>query len=187
MRGFSLLEIMIVLALVAGIFAIGLPAIKTKESANRKIIRELALLGKAVRNQSRLKNMTHRIAFKMDEKENSYWVESAQGSVLTKSKEDRKAEDHDPANPFQKTTKFFKEDRVLPKKLFIGSVETESTEEALTRGIAYIYFSPEGLIEKSVIQITDRDKMTTSLTYNPLTGHADIIEKPVHLRELRQE
>lgn len=183
---------MLVLAILAGVFAVGVPAIRTKESATKKIVRELALLGREIRNQSRLKNMTHRLVFKMDENQSSYWVESAQGLVLTKSREDQKTEnqipeDQRPATPFQKTTKFFKEDRILPKKLFVGSIETESTEEAINNGIAYIYFSPEGLVEKSVIQITDKGPMTISLIYNSLTGHANIVEKPVRLKEIQQE
>ena len=183
---------MIVLAIVASIFAFGIPSIKTKQSAMKKTLRDLSLLGREIRNQARLKNMTHRLVFKMEGNQHSYWVEAAQGAVFSKNQEDlkaeeRKKEDEKSNNPFQKTTKFFKEDRTLPPKFFIGSVETESADEPLTSGTAYVYFTPEGLVEKSIVQITDKDKIIWSIVYSPLTGHADLMDKAVRLKELKLE
>ena len=75
----------------------------------------------------------------------------------------------------------------LPSGLFFGSIETESTEKPLTDGLAYIYFSPEGLVERSAIQITNKEKLIWTILFNPLTGHADIFERAVSLKEQMEQ
>lgn len=188
-KGFTLIEILIVLAILAGIIAVGMPKLRLNNNNVKKIVRDMTVLTKEIRNQSRLKSMTHRLVFKLEGNEHSYWVESGNGQVLAMSEEELKkyqelSEDERPVNPFQKSTKFFKKDRVLPSPLSFASIETANRPTPVENGMAYIYFSPEGLVEQSVIQITDRKNMTWSLILNPLTGQADIVEKAFSLKDL---
>lgn len=188
-RGFTLIEILIVLAILAGIIAVGMPRLRLNNNNIKKVVRDLTVLTKEVRNQSRLKSMTHRLVFKLEGNEHSYWVESATGQVLAQSEDELKkisemSEDERPVSPFQKSTKFFKKDRVLPAPYYFARIETVNRPTPVENGMAYIYFSPEGLVEQSVIQITDRKNMTWSLILNPLTGQADIVEKAFSLKDL---
>jgi general secretion pathway protein H len=48
-----------------------------------------------------------------------------------------------------------------------------------------MYFSPEGLVEPMLVQITDKAKLTWTLIFNPLTGRTDIIEKALTLKDLQ--
>ncbi len=188
-RGFTLVEIMLVVAILAAIMGIAVPKLKKSNSNIKSFMRELSVLSIEVRHYARLKNATYRIVFNLKGKEDSYFVEASNHAVMVKSAAHQKLEDEmnkedKPSSPFSKVDKPLKQERFLPSNLFIKSVETKSHAEPITKGTAYIYFSPEGLVDQSVVQLTDGKDLTWSLVFNPLTGHADMISKPVTLQEL---
>lgn len=191
-RGFTLIEVLIVLGMLSAIAVIVLPRMRAQQTNIRQVTREMASLGREIRNQSRLKNMTHRLVIEMNADDHAYWVENAAGPVLVKTEEQKKqeadlSEEDRPKDPFQRAEKLTKKNKKLPSGLFFGSVETTSQIEPLTKGTAYIYFSPEGLVEKSAIQITDRKNLTWTLIFNPLTGQSDIVEKAISLKDFKTE
>ncbi len=154
--------------------------------------RHLTVLGRDVRNQARLKSRTFRIAFRMDGERHGYWVESAAGLVVPKTvfrlqEEEKMREEDRPKENFQKEPKYTKKEFEVPKGLFFGLVETPAKVEGVTTGMGYVYFSPEGLVEPAAIQLTNRKELTWTLIVSPLTGHADILDKAVRLRDVKQE
>jgi general secretion pathway protein H len=188
---------MIVLGIIAAVIAIGLPRMNFKNDNIKKVVRELSVLTREVRNQARLKNRTYRIVFNMPKDQKgpgTYWVEYAEGalpapSAETLEKQKAAAEKAGQAvkQAFQRDTKILKKDREIPSSLAIGQIETLRTPEPQTAGEAAVYFSPEGLVEKAAIQITNRKQLTWTLIINPLTGHADIVEKAVALKDVTRE
>ncbi len=193
-KGFTLVEIMIVLAILSTIVVLGIPRIKSPQNNVKAVARHLSVLSREVRNEARVKNMTHRIVFKMEDGAYSYWVEAANGNVLAKTDESIKAEkdksvgtDEAPSNPFSKSEKFFKGVKKLPDGFSFGFVETSSRTGANSDNEAYVYFSPEGLVEKAAILITNKKEVNWTLVINPLTGFTDVIEKETRLKDLRIE
>lgn len=194
-RGFSLLEVMIVLGILGFIMAFGLPAFRKPQNNIKSVSRQVASLSREVRNQARMKKMTYRIVFNLGNGTTdtpTYWVENAPGNVLVPSEATlEKLKDMDekerPASPFQKATNLIKKEKELPSGLFIGSVETPNSQGSVTEGTAYVYYTPEGLVEKAAIQITNRKELTWTLILNPITGHADIVEKAISLKDLNFE
>lgn len=195
-RGFTMVEIMVTVGIIAAVIAVGLPRLNRTNNNMKTVARELSLLGKEVRNYSRMKNMTHRIVLEMNEQqESSYWVEAAPGSVpariSTEKEEDMNDEEKAELQkkmPFQKSTTFFKKDKVIPASVRLKLVETATQPEAITSGRAYIYFMPEGLVEKSVIQLEMKNaskEAIWSVIYHPLTGNAEVIEKAITLKEVQ--
>ncbi len=183
---------MIVLAILGGLVAIGLPKIQGQKNKIKSVVRQMATLSREVRNHARLKRMTYRIAFHLDEKKPTYWLEAAPGNVVipseaTYEKMQHMDEKERPANPFQKVDKPLKGEKELPSGIRFKSIETPSHREPVTDGIAYIYYTPEGLVEKAVIQINNDSGVTWSLILNPLTGQADIVDKPIFLKDLKFE
>lgn len=192
-RGLTLIEILIVLAILASMLAF-LPKFRSNPKNNIKAVaRELAINAKQIRHSARTKNATFRLVFNMGSGEDSYSVETASGSVLIKSEKSEKdeesmSEDDKPKSPFAKTkVPGMKESVSLPRGLFIMQVETSSRPTPQTAGNAFVYFSPEGLIEKSAVQIGDGKNMVWTLIFNPLTGHTDVVEKAISLKEVSAE
>ncbi|GIL17802.1 MAG: hypothetical protein BroJett040_15530 [Oligoflexia bacterium] len=193
-NGFTLFEVLIVIAILGAVLAIGLPRFNRGQTNIKKIIRELGALSKEVRHYSRLKNTTHRIVFDMEGSPHQYWVEVADGPRLVRSQEKEEAEikaieeskdsENKVTSAFRKSDKLLKDGRKLPDSLQIKQVEVKSRPEPITKGKAYVHFTAEGLVDQAVVQITDGKQLTWSLIFNPLTGHADIVEKPVSLKDL---
>lgn len=76
--------------------------------------------------------------------------------------------------------------REFGKRVIVRKVQTEHDEEPITNGVAYIYFWPGGVTERSIVQLGlggDDDGLTVSLS--PLTGRATIEKGQVELPESR--
>lgn len=166
--------------------------IKKPDSAIKRVSHHLTVLTRDVRNQARLKSRTFRIVFRMDGDRHGYWVESAAGIVVPKTvlklEEEAKMSDEDrPKENFQKEEKYTKKEFEMGKDLFFGLVETPAQSAGVSQGLAYLYFSPEGLVEPAAVQLTNRNQLTWTLIVSPLTGHSDIIQKSVRLRDVKDE
>lgn len=191
-RGFTLIEIMIVLAILAALLTVVAPRLTQKRTNIKNVAREFITMGKDIRNKARLNNSTYRLVINMDPQDEKYWVERANGpqpvdpEAYEKAKE--KSEDKEEAAPpplFQIDNSVIKEKK-LPSGLRFGSVETINMKSPITSGIAYVHFFPEGFVEAAAIQITDGNKLTWTLVFNPLTGQADIVEKAQSLKDIQR-
>lgn len=184
--GFTLIEVMIVLGIITALLAVGVPRIRRDNTNIKSVTREMSVLTREIRNQSRLKNITHRLVFNVGPDSPKYWVEAAAGKVLVKElqKTDLEIEEKEKEkSEFTRSEKFSKKDKVLPPGFYFALVEKSSREEGVTNGEASIYFSPEGLVEKSLVQVTN-DKITWTLVINPLTGHTEVVEKALTLKDI---
>lgn len=195
-NGFTLIEIMIVLAIVVGVLAVGAPRLFSTSNTMRDQVRRLATLTREIRNNARLYNSTTRLAIQMsDEKGFKYWVESAPGVVALLSEEQQddlnrlteiQREEGQAKNDFSLEARILKEPVKLPRGMVFDEVEIGSKAKAISGGVAYIHFFPSGLTEESIIHLSDRKTLNWSIALNPLTGRAQIYEKKVTLRELNR-
>lgn len=191
--GFTLIEIMIVLAIVAALIATAAPRLLRRDKNVRSVVRHFIVMGKEVRNRARLSNSTMRLVIELDPQKPRYWVEKSSGPKLIDPEAedpDRRdsSDDEDEEKPkdWQMDTVLTKSPKQLPDGLYFGSVETLNTKAPITEGTAYIHFFPEGLMEAAAVQLTDREKLTWTLVFNPLTGQADIVEQARSLKEIRR-
>lgn len=192
--GFTLLEILIVLGILGVLVAFGIPKFKDPKNNIKAVVRKMATLSREIRHQARMKRMTYRLVLRMggenSANKDAYWVEAAPGNTLIPSEQTLESiaklnADEKPKEAFEKVTSLVKDERELPNGLFIGSVETPGSSGPVSQGLAYVYFTQEGLVEKAMIQITNKDKLTWTLILNPLTGHVDVVEKAMRLKELQ--
>jgi general secretion pathway protein H len=201
-RGFTLMEIMVVLAIIGGIIAVVAPRLVDKKTKMRSLVRELATVIHECHNMSRLFNSTYRLAITMSDAEGNsggeYTIESAPGNVslLTpdeqkeqEKEEDSLSEDERKAKPkvFAADSRIIKEAKKLPRGLFITEVEYGNRAQSINGGVAYIHFFPQGLAEEAAIHITDKKNLNWTIVVHPLTGVADIFDGNKPLKELRSE
>lgn len=193
-RGFSLLEITVVLVIVGAIIAIAAPRLFDKRSETRKVFRDFIVAGKDLKSRAKIQGATYRMSFDLTEEANTWWVEKSSRAImisqaqLEKEAEARKNKDEETPPPaFQPDTAIFKEKQTLPSGYKFKQVESGSLDIVITEGMAYIHFFPQGLIETAALQIEDPKGHVWTLVYNPLTGKADIIPEAKALKDLARQ
>jgi len=194
-RGFTLIEILFVLGIIAFVVAITIPKLgRTLGTQLRSTTRKIITLNNELHSFSRIKNKTYRLVLQFGDAEHKgrFYVESASkkqllapiepGPTPELTKEEKaKPENQDPFTPDKE---MLKNPVDLPRGVNFEDVENETSKKPITEGKAYIIFFPEGLVEKSVIHLTDGNKIHWSLIVNPLTGHTDLETEYIKLKDL---
>jgi general secretion pathway protein H len=193
-RGLTLIEILITVAIIAAVVAIGVPRLgRSLGSQIRAISRKIIVLNKQIHHSARLKNKTYRLVIDFgndtEGRDPLIIVESATGAQLLADPEatpDRfaKNDDKKKKGPFSPDTEMLKKPITLPTGVRFLDVETENNRDPVKEGRAYIYFFANGLVTRSIIHITNGDKMNWSLIVNPLTARTDIQDKIVTMKDL---
>lgn len=193
-RGMTLIEIMVVMAILGGILAVAAPRLFSTGTTMRTAVRKLAVMTRDMRNNARLYDATTRLAITMDdEKGHSYNVESSAGSVLMLTADQERdlekltteqREGDEKKSQFEQEKRVLKSAVNLPKGLFFGGVEVANRPGEVSSGTTYINFLPQGLADESVIHITDRKNLNWTISINPLTGRADVFERKLTLKEV---
>ena len=187
--GFTLFEIMIVMVILGGLMAVGLGRMGKTQKNVKTVMREMSVMGKEIRHRARLKSQTYRLVLEMPEKgTHRYWVETAPGVVLAstdpkKKKSDSDKEKEKSSSPFKKDDNIIKKEKELPNGIFFKQVDSIYSESPVTEGIAYVHFSPTGLVEEAGIQVTDKKNLIWTLIFNPLTGQSDVVEEAYNIRD----
>jgi general secretion pathway protein H len=196
-KGFSLLEIAIVLSIIGALIAIAAPRLFDKKSENRKVFREFILAGKDLKSRAKLSGLTYRLAFDLNEDQQSWWVEKSSKTVMLNKKQIEEAQENasrglsdDPENKpppdFQQDPTIFKKKQVLPSGYKFIQIESATVDIIYSQGMGYIHFFPQGIIESASIQIEDPKKNIWTIIYNPLTGQTDVIPEPKLLKDLNR-
>ncbi len=196
--GFTLLEIMIVMGLIAGLLVMVMPRIGGQNNQMRQAVRRLSAVTRELQSTAKLQGAIYRLVIDMGaggkEAEQKYWIEKATAkTVLTpdemsdKKDEDRD-EDEDKENPpralFERDTKLMKNEGVLPGDLKFEDVELKRHDQPYKDGKVYIHFFPQGLADEAVIHLRASDKLRWSLATHPLTGKTNVLTKYISLKEL---
>ncbi len=196
-QGFTLIEVLIVLTIIALVVAIGAPRLaRSFGSPIKTVTRNMVMLTKQLHNTAKLKNKTFRIVIQFEDPEkktgSQFFVESASHGQLIqmdaddkyKSKKDKEKEAE--SSPFTADASVMKRPISLPRGVKFSSVEIEDFEKPITEGKAYIHFFPQGLIQRSIIHLTDGKDRNISLIINPLTGRTDVEGSIVTLQDLNK-
>lgn len=194
-KGFTLIEILLVLALVGGMSVLMLPRFSTIDRVKASI-RKLNVVVKQTQNKARLSSSLYRLTFELtppnssQEKDfaQSFYVEISQRKsvkpILGEEAKSKDKEDEDIPEDFVPDTSILKKKEVLPRGFYFKNIEY--SKETIESGKAYIYFFPQGYITQAAIHITNNEKINYTLFIHPLTGQVTIINEEKTLKDFQQ-
>jgi len=205
-KGFTLLEVMIVLAILGGVIVLAMPYASNRNSQTRTFLRQLTVLSRELHTRAKLQGAVYRLVIDMkaassrnekDAPAQQYWVEKSNGRAVIKPNEegeamekarrnDKKEENADPRG-FAMDTSLVKAPKELPSPLRFDRVELTRLKDAVTEGKAYIHYLPEGLVDEAAIHIRGDKNQIWTISIHPLTGRAELISKSVSLQEMRSQ
>lgn len=201
--GFSLIEIMVVVVLIAVIVTTFGSRLGTSNRQLRKEVRYFAGLIRDIRVQARLKNATYRLVVRIpddDRNPQTYYVESTTKPTLVKyddesiqqmqiiPEKNNKDEQQKNPSPFQRVEKLSPKTEQLPDGLFFKSVEITGHQREYTSGQIFLYFFPEGRVEEAILHITTKTEppLEWSVYVHPLTGRTEVFSGYKTSKELEQ-
>ncbi len=199
-NGFTLVEVMVVLVIVAGLLGLALNRLKSGGTSFRSSLLKIGNLTKNLRSTAQLTNTTYRLAINLDnpdssEPKQSYWIENStkvgvffsDQSTLSPEEilEMKKNKEELPPPEFTRNYKIIKEVE-LPEGLFFNDIEVKGEDKAYESGMAYIYFLPQGLVDEAILHFKTYNDKKFTLSIHPLTGHVDIAVGHITLRQTQQ-
>ncbi len=193
-KGFTLIEMMIVLVIVGAVVTFALPKINGRENNIKSVARRISVLSRSVHNAARLSGRTYRIVFQMGDKNKQlYWVEAStsQGALVEPMSTEESRETGD--NKEKRTSNFeidytiMKQPSELPGGLIFEDIELASQEKKATQGKAYIHYLPQGFTDEAAVHIGDGKELHWTLRVHPLTGQMETIGRYFTLKDVRAE
>lgn len=197
-RGFTLIEIGVVLALAVMLVTMAIPTINSLSGASaRASVNKLAANIRATRGKAAVSGQTCRMVFDLDQQ--TYAVECADGVATvaferelggrradSRDRDARLLEEQDTSRlsdreraklEILRRTRFAAQPFLDPQPLDgleFDNVWTQHQEDAFEKGTAYLYFFPNGVGEQANIQLTDGDDTWYSLHVSALSGRVRV-------------
>lgn len=191
-RGFTLIEMIVVVAIIAIIAAFALPSITSYFQVSIETAsRELSSTVKETYEATVMTGKVHRLAY--DLKNGQYWAEVGPDTILLDTKASKEAEErrrrfaHDekpPPSPFALDASVTRKKRSLPTGIVFEDVVTQQAEDPVTDGTTYTHIFPHGVTEQTIIHLKDKSNHRFSLVISPIVGRSDLYERYVTRQEL---
>ncbi|HVP68982.1 MAG TPA: prepilin-type N-terminal cleavage/methylation domain-containing protein [Anaeromyxobacteraceae bacterium] len=202
-RGFTLIELLIVIAVIGVAAAAAAPALSSLTGTNaRAAAGEIAGASRFLYDTAALRHETCRLALDIDKR--TWWGECTAAASDGRRRQpvvsrDGRAEDDEavagsrPADEREAEkrrplarAKFAALDggpvkkRPLPGAASFGGVWTPRQREPQAKGLAYVYFYPQGQADPAQVSVADGGHVYT-VRLQPLTGHARVVSGPVEV------
>lgn len=178
--GFSLLEVLIVIALIAFVSALGVSSLTSAFRAGKDSFpRHLALTLREARDRAMLRDQIIRLRLDLDKQE--YWMEEAPGNYLLPktvdrnlSERDREARDKADANTFKEMKDLVNGHQSMPQGLKIAEVVTPRLKDPRVDGVVDVYFYNNGSADGVKIIFEDEEGPRQALRLHPITGQSRV-------------
>lgn len=201
-RGLTLIEILVVLLIVAGLMAMVIPSVQSV--TGMRVRKEAGHLGGAISylyNHAAVTGRTCRLVFSMGEEDGDAWtaectedpprldaetLQVRRGAVYRRDDDDdwfrRSGRDEDGFEERLKEQARWSQfasrtlqPTQLPSGIQIGGVWTPRVADLVSDGDANLYFFPTGETQRAIIYIVDSWDNAYTLDVQPLTGRVSIV------------
>ena len=187
-RAFSLLEILIILSVMAFIFAFVAQRFSRKEQKVTGAFNKLVRLNRKLVLLSKFHNNSYRWVIQLDKGgPERYWVEKKQevpsdtdsSHLIDPQIKDQEGDLNKEGNSeFVRDDVFYSEPEIISSLLSIISVESPAWKEDKTEGLVYIYYYPRGLAQETAIQFLRPDNQGRWTLYlDPVTKNLQVLDK----------
>jgi general secretion pathway protein H len=196
-RGFTLVELMIVIGIIALITAAVMPGLASVSGANaRQAAGELAGSLRYLFDTAALRHATCRMALDLDGR--AFWAECVPGKAGLARADEEEPTDEELERRFPdeqdaeqrrllgKTRFGGFSDRLLPRRelpgtVGFGEIAVEGRQDPVEQGTAYVYFFPGGQAQRAFIPVVDGKNLYT-VVVEPFTGRARVSVGAVEAR-----
>ncbi len=202
-KGFTLIELMVVTAIIGGMIAIAMPYMSNRNSQTKSFLRKMTVLSRELHTKAKLQGVAYRMVIELPPPDSSgkapvqkIWVERGNSQVVLSEKDEEKERERredgetekakDPQG-FAVDGAFSKKVPELPSGIRVDRVELTRLKKPVTEGRAFIHYLPQGLVDEAAIHIKGGEKQNWTIAIHPLTGRAELISKPVNLKDLRDQ
>ncbi|OQW52837.1 MAG: hypothetical protein A4S09_08310 [Proteobacteria bacterium SG_bin7] len=196
-RGFTLIEILIVMGLIAFIILMGVRKLQNPNTTLKQAVKQIATMSRELHVRSKLSGVTFRLAFEMNGKKSAdrVWVEASTQKITFPSEKELKEKRDRRSDPEKDKSLFSIDKRIgshgvreLPSNLKIRRIEYAQLENAVSGGMGYVHYLPEGVVEEAAIHIaTEDDALKWTIAIHPLTGRVDLVNGDVPLKEFKEQ
>lgn len=193
---------MIVLAIVGGVIALGMPYISSRNTKTKAMLREMTVLSRELHTKAKLQGAVYRLVIDLGNEaeganaKQSYWVEKANGGAVVRANEEEKtmqaAKESDPEKRkdprgFEQDKSVIKSARELPPGMRFEKVELTRLKSPVRFGRAFIHYMPQGLVDEAAIHIKGEKEQAWTISIHPLTGKAEVISKTLSLKDISSQ
>lgn len=167
-RGFSLIEIIVVLFLIGSLMVIAIPRLRDITDVNIKSAsRNISTIVRYLYNEAAFRKRIYRLVFDIDN--DYYWTEYLDGSEFKELKDPN----------FKKK---------LPFGISVADIETGRLGRKMTGGRdAFLVFLPTGFVDFAVIHLESSNGNYYTLVTKPYTGGIKIYEGYLEIEEIGKE
>lgn len=198
--GLTLIELMVVVAIIAGMAALASPYLANRNPGNKRFLREFTVLSRELHTRAKLNGVIYRLVIDMPgagdgitRPVHKYWVEAGNGKFVMSEKDEENAMDRlketdekkkaDPKGFAVDTTIIQPKD--LPSELQFERVELTRVKNPISQGRAFIHYLPQGLVDEAAIHIKGDRGQQWTVSIHPLTGKAELISKAISLKDMQ--
>lgn len=197
-QGFTLIEIMIVLAILAFGMTLAISRLSNKSGELRAVLRKTVVLSRELHTRAKLNGVTYRMVIDLGDggpqSSQGIYVERGTSASVIKDRDlkEEEEQEEDEENPrpkdFQRDTELLKKPILLPRGVYISEVEINRIERPVTQGVTYIHYLSQGLVEEAAIHLKgDGTEQKWTISIHPLTGKAEILSPSMRLQELQTQ
>ena len=171
LRGFSLIEILIAVFIIATSMMFIIPWVQKSENDTKNNLRKLQAINKALYSYSRIYNKSYRLVLSTKDNQSSFWAESEQPLPWDTSE---RLNDNSISDLDQKgVSSLFKKDKEITKEIFLPQNIyfdwPDKSEDQL-----YILYHSQSLSPAVQVILKDASRELWTLNFKPIIGALDI-------------